>query len=310
MPPDDPEPPSLTHAQASQLLTHFATFLTIALHTLLYHRSLYPEGTFLAARAYGLPVRQSRHEGVCRWVADAVDAVVAQLREAAVERVVFVVYEKNVTAPALAPAPPVRAAPRVAPTSAFAVKSGDEKQKKEIRQKKEARVKKKPRGGGGQKSFAVLERWIFDVSNFPVWPAEEAEEEGNEGKDKEVEAEGEEQEEEEKGEEKKDKEEEEEEEEEEDDEEFEDDEAEEEEDLIWDDVNESLRGALGRLASAAETMPHLPDGCPFTLAIELRSEAPPPIDVSCTLLRRSSHLSNTAIAPSIVDSVATTSPTP
>lgn len=253
--PDDPGPPSLTHAQASKLLTHFATFLTLALHTLLYHRSLYPEGTFLAARAYGLPVRQSRHAGVCRWVADAVAAVVGQLRVAAVERVVFVVYEKGVAA---APAPPVRSVPAVAPTSAFAVKSGEQKKKKE------ERAKKKPGGGGGQKSFAVLERWIFDVSNFPVWPAEDVEEGGHEGEDREVEVEGDEEDEE--------------------DEEVVEDDMEEEDELIWDNVNESLRGALGRLASAAETMPRLPDGCPFTLAIELRSEAPPPIDVSSTFV--------------------------
>jgi mitotic spindle assembly checkpoint protein MAD2B len=102
------------------------------------------------------------------------------------------------------------------------------------------------------------------VSNFPVWPEEDVEGEGHEDKDKDVEVEGEE--------------------EDEDDEELSDDDAEEEEEeeLIWEDVNESLRGALGRLASAAETMPRLPDGCPFTLAIELRSEAPPPIDVSWT----------------------------
>ncbi|KAK5988000.1 hypothetical protein PT974_12136 [Cladobotryum mycophilum] len=34
--------PSLSHPQASALLTSFTDFLTIALHSLLYYRNLYP----------------------------------------------------------------------------------------------------------------------------------------------------------------------------------------------------------------------------------------------------------------------------
>lgn len=86
------EGPSIPQSQATPLLTSFTTFLTLAIHSLLYHRQLYPSRTFITARAYNLPVRQSRHAGVCRWVNDAVTAVAGQLAQARVERVVFVVH--------------------------------------------------------------------------------------------------------------------------------------------------------------------------------------------------------------------------
>ncbi|CAF3510769.1 unnamed protein product [Fusarium graminearum] len=56
--------PSVPAAQASHLLSSFTTFLTLTLHTLLYHRGLYPATTFLTARALNLPVHQSRHPGL------------------------------------------------------------------------------------------------------------------------------------------------------------------------------------------------------------------------------------------------------
>jgi len=49
--------------------------------------------------------------------------------------------------------------------------------------------------------------------------------------------------------------------------------------INWADVNEALRGALRRIAYAAETTPPPPEGCTFTLAIELHDEAPAPIEV-------------------------------
>lgn len=234
MPPDDR--PGIPISQASQLLTHFATFLTLAIHSLLYHRALYPPNTFLTARAYNLPVQQSRHPGVCRWVSDAVSAVVAQLRTAAVERVVFVVHQGGSSS------------------------SGG---------------KGKATGNGkqGERSFVVLERWIFDVAGFPEWPSGEPGDGGDglgdqgggdghnsDGKPEDA-----------------------------DEDTGENDDMDdvendvEEEGIVWDDINEALRGALGRLANTAEKMPRLPDGCPFTLAIELRDEASPPIGVRLRL---------------------------
>ncbi|KAL8825224.1 MAG: hypothetical protein Q9191_004548 [Dirinaria sp. TL-2023a] len=39
----------------------FSDFLTVAIHTILYERSIYPRESFLSARKYNFPVKQSRH---------------------------------------------------------------------------------------------------------------------------------------------------------------------------------------------------------------------------------------------------------
>ena len=188
--PPDPGP-SLPASQADALLKAFTDFLTLALHSLLYHRRLYPPHTFLAVRAFNIAAHQSRHPGVCAWVGDAVAAVTAQLRRGAVERAALAVH------------------------------------------------------GPGQK-LEVLERWVFDVGEFPVWGPEatrelEADEvpadNGNEAVN------------------------------------------EEEDELNWSDIYEALRGALRRIAYAAEAIPLPPEGSTFTLAIELRDDALAPIGV-------------------------------
>ncbi|RGP80887.1 mitotic spindle assembly checkpoint mad2 [Fusarium longipes] len=84
--------PSIPAAQASHLLSSFTTFLTLALHTLLYHRGLYPATTFLTARALNLPVHQSRHPGLCTWINDAVSSVAAQLRKGVVRRIAIAMH--------------------------------------------------------------------------------------------------------------------------------------------------------------------------------------------------------------------------
>ncbi|CZS83863.1 unnamed protein product [Fusarium graminearum] len=84
--------PSVPAAQASHLLSSFTTFLTLTLHTLLYHRGLYPATTFLTARALNLPVHQSRHPGLCTWINDAVSSVAAQLRKGTVRRIAIVMH--------------------------------------------------------------------------------------------------------------------------------------------------------------------------------------------------------------------------
>lgn len=96
------------------------------------------------------------------------------------------------------------------------------------------------------KSFDVLERWVFDVEAFPAWGdagmEEEQEEQAFLAAGVEME--------------------------------------EDDESVNWTDVNEALRGALRRVAHAAEMMPPLPAGSTFTLAVELRDEAAAPIGVS------------------------------
>lgn len=83
---------SISADQAGRLLSSFSSFLTVAIHSLLFHRALYPPRSFLTTRAYNLAVHQSRHPGVCAWVTDAVAAVTAQIRTGAARAVVLSIH--------------------------------------------------------------------------------------------------------------------------------------------------------------------------------------------------------------------------
>ena len=71
------EAPVLDTYQA--VVSAYCDFLTVAIHTILYERNIYPQASFLKARKYNYPVRQSRHPQVCQWVQDAVAAVEEEL---------------------------------------------------------------------------------------------------------------------------------------------------------------------------------------------------------------------------------------
>lgn len=76
-------------------ITAFTDFLTVAIHTVLYERGIYPQTSFLSARKYNFSVRQNRHPKVCEWINDAVNAVETELLKGAVERVAVVMYSKQ-----------------------------------------------------------------------------------------------------------------------------------------------------------------------------------------------------------------------
>ena len=174
---------------AHSLHTTLSDFLTVAFHTILYTRSLYPPGTFLLTRAYNFPVRQNRHPKVCRWILDSVAAIQAQMVKNTVKRVVFVIYSKQAE---------------------------------------------------------VLERFVFDVERFPVVPEKEQftefvrDEGGDDG---------------------------------------------EEEGRLKVlganaiDVEEQLRAAIRKLAYCGEKLGELPEGCTYTVAVELKDNADPPVRV-------------------------------
>jgi mitotic spindle assembly checkpoint protein MAD2B len=61
------------------VVSAFRDFLTVAIHTILYERDIYPRTSFLKARKYNYPVRQSRHPKVCKWIQDAVAAVEVEM---------------------------------------------------------------------------------------------------------------------------------------------------------------------------------------------------------------------------------------
>ncbi|KAG6002711.1 hypothetical protein E4U21_002820 [Claviceps maximensis] len=92
-PPNTTAASSLTPSQASFLLSSFANFLTVAIHSILYHRALYPAASFLVARAYNLPVHQSRHPAVCAWVRDAIAATAQQIRQGTARQICLAVHE-------------------------------------------------------------------------------------------------------------------------------------------------------------------------------------------------------------------------
>ncbi|KAI9836389.1 MAG: hypothetical protein M1819_001419 [Sarea resinae] len=83
-------PPLLNTYQA--LVSTFTSFLTVAIHTILYERSIYPASSFLSSRKYNYPVRQNRHPKVCKWIQDAVAAVEAEMLKGTVARVAVVIY--------------------------------------------------------------------------------------------------------------------------------------------------------------------------------------------------------------------------
>lgn len=57
----------------------FTDFLTVSIHTILYERDIYPRTSFLSARKYNFPVKQSRHPSVSKWIQDAVAAVEVEM---------------------------------------------------------------------------------------------------------------------------------------------------------------------------------------------------------------------------------------
>lgn len=61
------------------VVSAYGDFLTVAIHTILYERNIYPQTSFIKAKKYNFPVRQNRHPKVCKWVQDAVAAVKAEM---------------------------------------------------------------------------------------------------------------------------------------------------------------------------------------------------------------------------------------
>jgi len=156
-------PPSPT--TLADLLSAFSSFLTISIHSILYHRSLYPRTTFLTARAYNYPVHQSRHPLVCQWINDAISAVEEQLLKGLQTTAVDLKYARN---------------ERVEKVVLVIYGSVSEK------------LPSTNSGGGGDSFTSVessnsnassneertrdrpLERYVFDTSRFPIVPKGEA----------------------------------------------------------------------------------------------------------------------------------------
>ncbi|TLD26728.1 hypothetical protein PspLS_04938 [Pyricularia sp. CBS 133598] len=351
--------PSLPLPQAYTLMSSFNSFLTVAIHNILYYRGIYPQRTFMSVRAFNLPVHQNRHPAVCSWIHDAVEAAIAQIADGAAQRIGVVIHappvkplpantvpHKAAAAPAATitttsgqksgpqrPPPGTMGPPPLPAKRAIAISTG--KASRPATQPSPATTraaqitiaatspattkttpgadKDSPRTAKAPtpKPGAVLERWMFDVSEFPAWPGgaealanfgvddpkkkpdknkDDGKEGDGEGGRNAEEGDGEEDDEDddsESGEEAA---------------EFTDSDEEPENDedgdqeqrlasdreselaavppedeINWVDVNEHLRGAVKRLANAGEQLARLPEGCTFTIAVDLRHNARPPL---------------------------------
>ncbi|KAL8938685.1 MAG: hypothetical protein Q9211_003087 [Gyalolechia sp. 1 TL-2023] len=74
------------------VVSAFSDFLTVAIHTILYERDIYPRPSFVTARKFNYPVRQSRHPKVCKWIQDAVAAVEVEILKCALSAVSLVIH--------------------------------------------------------------------------------------------------------------------------------------------------------------------------------------------------------------------------
>lgn len=185
-------PPSANVLDTYQsLLTTFSDFLTVAIHTILYERAIYPPNTFISTRKYNFPVRQNRHPKVCKWIMDAVAAVETEMQKGTVSRVAVVIFSQDAR---------------------------------------------------------PLERFMFDVSGFPEVPVEDTLTEfddgdegaggfmeGQKGNGFRV-------------------------------------------NLV--DTEEQLRATMRKLAYCGGKLKPLPEGCSYTVVVELKEKADPPIGVS------------------------------
>ena len=167
-------------ATYSQLVHAFTTFLTVATHTILYERHIYPVHSFISARKYNYAVKQCRHPRVCEWISDATAAVETEILKCAVDRVAVVIYD------------------------------GQER---------------------------PLERFLFDVSKFPIVPINEhntplqtLDDDGTE-----VAA------------------------------------------LPVGNLEEQFRAAMSRLSGCGARLKDIPQGCTYTMAVELKNGSEPPL---------------------------------
>lgn len=185
------------------ILAHVTHFLTIAIHTILAIRNVYPTESFLTARAYNYPVKQSRHPGVCAWINAAVSAVHAELLKGTVARAVVAIAHSE--------------------------------------------------------SCTVLERYVFDLTKLPVVRREDWETPIVRGDAQTRDA-------------------------------VNGDQEDHRDDVDADprgpggarehelaDLTEQLRGTLAVISTCHQRLKPIPAGCTFTVAIELKNDADPPV---------------------------------
>lgn len=83
----------------ASLAAAFTSFLTVAIHQILFLRSIYPRATFLPVRAYNYPTRQSRHPKVCEYINDVAAAVETEIRKGTIATVSVIILSLRTNQP-------------------------------------------------------------------------------------------------------------------------------------------------------------------------------------------------------------------
>lgn len=88
----------LPNTQAA-IAASFTNFLGVAMHQILFLRSVYPRATFLPVRAYNYPVRQSRHPKVCDYISDVCLAVESEILKGTITAVTVIISSVRTNQP-------------------------------------------------------------------------------------------------------------------------------------------------------------------------------------------------------------------
>jgi len=77
------------------VLHTFTEFLIVAIHQILHERNIYPPTTFTTTKKYNLPVQQSRHSGLCKYINDATTAVYLAISSGTVTRISVAIFVQD-----------------------------------------------------------------------------------------------------------------------------------------------------------------------------------------------------------------------
>ena len=81
--------------ESHAVLDTFTEFLIVAIHQILYDRSIYLPRIFTAAKIYRLPVQRIRHPGLCAYINHATTAVHRTILSGTVKRIPVVIFVQN-----------------------------------------------------------------------------------------------------------------------------------------------------------------------------------------------------------------------
>jgi mitotic spindle assembly checkpoint protein MAD2B len=81
--------------ESHTVLDTFTEFLIVAIHQILYERSIYLPRIFTAAKIYRLPVQQIRHPGLCAYINHATTAVHRTILSGTVKRISVVIFVQD-----------------------------------------------------------------------------------------------------------------------------------------------------------------------------------------------------------------------